>query len=106
MASGNIVWKTKTCAIVVGILVSVPKPTEDETFQKIYARRKTRVEHPFGHMKRNLKTDAFLLRGRDGVQAETSLLATCFNIARMMTILGVGTLLDKLAAERIEPAAV
>jgi len=79
---------------------------EEESSQKIYARRKTRVEHPFGHIKRNLKTDAFLLRGRDGVQAETSLLATCFNIARMMTIFGVGTLRDKLAALRIAPAAV
>ncbi len=44
--------------------------------QEIYARRKAKVEHPFGHIKRNLKTDAFLLRARDGVQAETSLLAT------------------------------
>ena len=70
---------------------------EEEASQKIYARRKTRAEHPFGHIKRNLKTDAFLLRGRDGVQAETSLLATCFNIARMITIFGVGTLIDKLA---------
>jgi transposase len=69
---------------------------EEESSQKIYARRKTRVEHPFGHIKRNLKTDAFLLRGRDGVQAETSLLATCFNVARMITIFGVGILIDKL----------
>jgi transposase len=63
--------------------------------QIIYARRKTRVEHPFGHIKRNLKTDAFHLRGRDGVQAETSLLATCFNMARMITIFGVGNLIEK-----------
>lgn len=64
--------------------------------QEIYAKRKTRAEHPFGHIKRNLKTDAFLLRGKDGVQAETSLLATCFNVARMITIFGVGTLIEKL----------
>jgi len=32
---------------------------EEESSQKIYARRKTRIEHPFGHIKRNLKTDAF-----------------------------------------------
>jgi transposase len=69
---------------------------EEETSQKIYVRRKTRVEHPFGHIKRNLKTDAFLLRGREGVQAETSLLATCFNVARMITIFGVSTLIEKL----------
>jgi transposase len=69
---------------------------DEEASQKIYAQRKARVEHPFGHIKRNLKTDAFLLRGRDGVQAETALLATCFNVARMITIFGVGTLIDKL----------
>jgi transposase len=69
---------------------------EEASSQEIYKRRKTRVEHPFGHIKRNLKTDSFLLRGRDGVQAETSLLATCFNIARMITIFGIGKLIETL----------
>jgi hypothetical protein len=78
---------------------------EQASSQEIYARRKTRVEHPFGHIKRNLKTDAFLLRGCDGVQAETSLLATCFNIARTITIFGVGVLREKLAALNMVPAA-
>lgn len=76
---------------------------EEASSQEIYARRKTRVEHPFGHIKRNLKTDAFLLRGREGVQAETSLLATCFNVARMITILGVGKLIDKLSGLKMVP---
>ena len=67
-----------------------------ESSQEIYAKRKTKVEHPFGHIKRNLKTDAFHLRKKDGVQAETALLATCFNIARMITIFGVSTLIEKL----------
>jgi transposase len=66
--------------------------------QEIYARRKARVEHPFGHIKRNLKTDAFLLRGIGGVQAETSMLATCFNLARMISILGVCKLIQMLTA--------
>jgi transposase len=69
---------------------------EEASSQEIYARRKARVEHPFGHIKRNLKTDAFLMRGREGVGAETSLLATCFNLARMITILGVSGLIEKL----------
>lgn len=77
---------------------------EEASSQAVYRRRKTRVEHPFGHIKRNLKTDAFMLRGRQGVQAETSLLATCFNIARMMTILGISTLIEKLAGFRMAPA--
>jgi len=71
---------------------------EQTESQEIYSKRKERVEHPFGHIKRNLKTDSFLLRGRDGVQAETSLLATCFNIARMITIMGVSGILQKLPA--------
>lgn len=71
---------------------------EEPSSQEVYARRKTRAELPFGHIKRNLKTDAFLLRGQEGVQAETSLLATCFNVTRMMTLFGVGTLLARLAA--------
>jgi len=68
---------------------------EEAPSQEIYARRKARVEHPFGHIKRNLKTDAFLMRGRDGVNAETSLLTTCFNLARMITLLGVSGLIAK-----------
>jgi transposase len=69
---------------------------EQKQSKEIYARRKSRVEHPFGHIKRNLKTDAFLMRGRDGALAETSLLATCFNMARMITIMGVSGLIEKL----------
>jgi transposase len=72
-----------------------------EASQEIYARRKTRAEHPFGHIKRNLKTDSFMLRGKDGVQGETSLLATCFDLRRMMTIVGISALMEKLSAPAI-----
>ncbi len=77
---------------------------ETEAAQEIYRRRKSRVEHPFGHIKRNLKTDSFLLRRRDGVQAELSLLGTCFNMARMITMLGVNKLIEKL--NNLNPVAV
>jgi transposase len=69
---------------------------DEPASREIYARRKARVELPFGHIKRNLKVDAFLMRGREGVNAETSLLATCFNLARMITLLGVSGLIGKL----------
>jgi transposase len=69
-----------------------------EASQEIYVRRKARVEHPFGHVKRNLKTTAFTLRGKAGVGAETSLLTTCFNLARMITIVGIPKLIEKLRA--------
>ncbi len=64
--------------------------------QALYARRQCKVEHPFGHIKRNLGVQSFLLRGLSGVRAETAIFSTCFNIARMMTLVGVGTLLPKL----------
>lgn len=67
-----------------------------EACQELYARRKTRAEHPFGHIKRNLQTDSFMLRGKEGVQAETSVLATCFDLRRMMTIVGIAALIEKL----------
>jgi len=73
---------------------------EEASSQEIYAKRKARVEHPFGHIKKNLKTDGFLIRGRAGVNAESSLLGTCFNLARMITILGVSGLIEKLMALR------
>lgn len=64
--------------------------------QAIYKLRQQKVEAPFGHIKRNLGVNAFLLRGLDGVKAEISLLASCFNISRMITIFGVPTLISKL----------
>lgn len=57
--------------------------------QAIYARRKMRVEHPFGHLKKNLGVRQFLLRGLTGVRAEWGLLLTGFNIRRMITLRGV-----------------
>ena len=71
---------------------------QEPASQEIYARRKEKVEHPFGHIKRNLKVTAFLMRGLKGVHAEISLLGTCFNIARMMTILGKAKLISQLQA--------
>jgi hypothetical protein len=64
--------------------------------QKIYKLRKQKVELPFGHIKRNLKVDSFLLRGLKGVRAEASILATCFNLVRMINLLGVPALVKEL----------
>lgn len=64
--------------------------------QAIYSKRKEKVELPFGHIKRNLKMDAFLLRGRDGVNAEFSLLGSSFNIVRMINILGIGVFINQI----------
>lgn len=64
--------------------------------RKIFARRKAKVEHPFGHIKRNLGAGHFLLRGLAGVRAEMSLLAGCFNIRRMISLLGVTGMVAQL----------
>jgi len=67
-----------------------------ESAQAIYKLRKEKVELPFGHIKRNLGVTAFLLRGLEGVKAEMSLLASCFNITRMVNMIGVPLLVTKL----------
>lgn len=65
--------------------------------QAVYKLRQQKSELPFGHIKRNLKVSTFLLRGLNGVKAETSLLASCFNISRTITILGVSGLIHQLS---------
>jgi transposase len=69
-----------------------------ESSKDIYDRRKTRAELPFGHIKSNLQTRSFMLRGKDGVNAEAALLATCFDLRRIMTILGISGFIEKLRA--------
>ncbi len=69
---------------------------EEPESQKTYGLRKQKVELPFGHIKRNLKVDGFLLRGLAGVKAEASLFASCFNVARMISLVGVTGLISKL----------
>jgi transposase len=64
--------------------------------QAIYRLRKQKVELPFGHIKHNLKVSGFLLRGLPGVRAEMSILSSCFNIARMISLMGVSGLMTKL----------
>ena len=70
---------------------------EQPDSQAIYGLRKQKSELLFGHIKRNLHADHFLLRRLVGVRAEASLLATSFNIARLITLIGVPTLIQRLA---------
>lgn len=70
----------------------------EEESQKLYKLRKEKAELPFGHMKRNLGAGQFLLRGKEGVNAELSILSTCFNMARMITIIGVPMLIAKFTS--------
>ena len=61
---------------------------ESDYGQEIYKKRKSKVELQFGHIKRNLKASSFLVRGLKSVQGEMAIYASCFNIARMITLLG------------------
>jgi len=71
---------------------------DEPSSQEIYKLRKEKVELPFGHIKHNLKFDSFLLRGLKGAKAETSIISTCFNLVRMITLLGVPGLVKELNA--------
>jgi transposase len=64
--------------------------------RETYRKRKEKVEHPFGHIKRNLGVQAFLLRGREGARAEMGLLTSCFNIRRLVSLLGTEGLIRAL----------
>ena len=64
--------------------------------QAIYKRRQEKAELPYGHIKRNLGVGSFLLRGREGARAEMSILSLCFNVRRMLSLLGCKGLITKL----------
>ncbi len=79
--------------------IKLEKQYNEEDSQAIYKVRKQKIELVFGHIKRNLGVSAFLLRGLDGVKAEMSIVASCFNITRMINIMGVRGLLQGSAAK-------
>jgi transposase len=64
----------------------------------IYKRRQQTVELVFGHFKRNLGVSSFLLRGQEGARAEVAILSVCFDVRRMISLLGHTKLLERLKA--------
>lgn len=70
------------------VKLKLEKKFKEQQSQDIFKLRKEKVEHPFGHIKRNLGVASFLLKGLEGVKAEMSLFSSCFNILRMLTICG------------------
>lgn len=61
---------------------------ESDQGQALYSRRKEVAELPFGHLKKNLGFTQFMMRGRAAASAELAIAANCFNITRMINILG------------------
>lgn len=66
--------------------------------KEAYQKRKCVSEHPFGTVKRAWGYTHTLLKGIKKVTAEISLIFTCYNMRRAITILGVVGLVDKLNA--------
>ncbi len=75
----------------------VDQRLDQPELKKIYDRRKACVEHPFGYIKKVIGFGQFSMRGRLAAQAEASVVSTCFNLTRMITLLGgVQGLISKL----------
>ena len=63
---------------------------------EIYARRKCIAEHPYGTIKRAWGYNYTLLKGIKKVGAEMSLIFTCYNMRRAISIVGVVGLIKAL----------
>ena len=66
--------------------------------QKVYKLRQQKSEPPFGHIKRNLGVSSFLLRGIKGANAEMAIMATCYNLVRMINIMGIQEFIAQIKA--------
>ena len=65
--------------------------------QAAVRRRKALAEYPFGTLKCRAGYRHFLLRGFDKVRGEWSLMALCYNVTRLISILGLDALIRYLA---------
>ena len=65
--------------------------------RRIFFLRKQKSELPFGHFRRNLAFQSFLIRGIEGAKAEIALLANGFNITRMVNMVGAKRLVNCLS---------
>ena len=57
---------------------------KSKPFKEKLGERKKYVEHPFGTIKYRMGQIPLLLRGREKVQAEIDLHATCYNLKRLL----------------------
>lgn len=65
-------------------------------------QRASLVEHPFGTLKCRAGYRHFLVRGFDKVRGEWSLMALCYNFARVLSILGLDRFVAYLARRAAE----
>ena len=64
--------------------------------KSLYRERQAIVEHPFGTIKRQWGYDYTLLRTKQKVEGEFSLIFTAYNLRRAMSIFGVKSLIERL----------
>jgi len=62
---------------------------QSESGQETYRKRGYKVEPIFGHIKRNMGVSSFLVRGLEHVQSEFNIIATTYNLTRLITLFGV-----------------
>lgn len=63
-----------------------------------YKLRQQYIEHQFGTFKRQWHFDHVLMRGKENVLGEVSILFTVYNLRRSLSILGFSGLLDRIRA--------
>jgi transposase len=63
-----------------------------------YRKRQEMVEHPFGIIKRQWGYDHVLMKGIDKVEAESNLIFLCYNLKRVVKILGFKEFMRRLLA--------
>lgn len=63
---------------------------------EIYKQRKAIVEHPFGTIKGNWGYTSFYRRGLKSVNAEGALFCVAYNMKRVINILGVKEIINRL----------
>ena len=65
-------------------------------YKALIRLRKALVEHPFGTLKYWMGQIPLLLRGKEKVQAEIDLYATCYNLKRVTNIQSIQVLLQQV----------
>ncbi len=71
-----------------------------------YKDRKAIVEHPFGTFKRSMHFTYFLLKGLEKVKAEFKLICGCYNIKRLINIMGIDELIKAFKAHFINTFSI
>lgn len=76
------------------LMDQVDKRTREN--KDLYRQRQMMVEHPFGTIKRGWGFSYFLTRGLESVRAEAGLMFLAYNLRRVMNILGIEEMINRL----------